>query len=239
MSLRLAVLKSVFNSYDKNAFPLIFLFIALVYFLVKAKKKYTNLLMFEIFGILLLVTPFIGNKIVTLGAGREANWPVYGILCVISLTAYIIIEVVSEQQSKKEKLFLMFVLLLTVQLGLGFSITGKQFTVPGANQKLSDTAVEVAKLFVTKKEPYVMAPAELAGDIREYSDEIRVFYTEGYNELQKDLRLLQSEAEYYGCNYIILHVENDEEPIMTGGGYDMRTCIGEYVIYGKNTESGK
>lgn len=238
MSLRLAVLKSVFNSYDKNAFPLIFLFIVLVYFLIKAKKNHTNLLIFEIFGILLLVTPFIGNKIVTLWAEREANWPVYGILCIIPLVAYIITEVMSEEQTLKGRVSMLLVLLLAVQLGLGFSITGEQFCLPKANSKLPDTAVEVAEVLICGEEPYVMAPVELAGNIREYSDEIRVFYTESYNELQKDLKLLQSEAEYYGCNYIILHNTNDKAKTMTDAGYEMCANVGAYVIYEKRSNSG-
>lgn len=237
MALRLAVLKSVFNLYDKQAFPLIFLFIALVYFLVKAKKNHTNLLIFEIFGILLLVTPFIGNRIVTLWAGQEANWPVYGILCIIPLTAYVIIEVVSEEQDRKSKSSMLLVLLLAVQLGLGFEVTGEQFSQPKANRKLSDTAVELAETLSGGNEPYVMAPAELAGDIREYSKLIRLFYTDSYNELQKDLILLQNEAEYYGCNYIILHIQNDNEKMMTAGGYHVSAHVGEYVLYQKNAES--
>lgn len=237
MALRLAVLKSVFNLYDKQAFPLIFLFVALVYFIVKAKKKYTNLLIFEIFGILLLVTPFIGNKIVTLWAGQEANWPVYGILCMIPLTAYVIIEAVSEEKSRKSKCSLLLVLLLAVQLGLGLLTTEEQFSLPGTSSKLSDTAIELAETLSSGNEPYVMSPVELAGDIREYSKAIRVFYTDSYNELQKDLILLQNEAEYYGCNYIILHVQNDNEKMMTAGGYRVNAHVDEYVLYQKNTES--
>lgn len=237
MALRLAVLKSVFDSYDKNAFPLIFVFIALIYLVVKAKKEQTNLLIFEIFGILLLVTPFIGNKIVTLWAGNEANWTAYGVLCAIPLTAYVIVDVVQEEHDKKGKMALLLALLVTVQLGLGFSVTGEQFSLPGISGKISDTAVEVAELLVTKNDPYVMAPVELAGDIREYSKDIQVFYTEGYNELQKDLTLLQPEADYYGCNVIILHVQNDKEAMMTAGGYGTRVCIGEYVIYEKTSGS--
>ena len=237
MVLRLAVLKNVFDSYDKKAFPLIFVFIVLIYFIVKSKKHQVNLLMFEIFGILLLVTPFIGNKIVTLGAIKEANWPVYGILCVIPLTAYVIVDVVKEEPDKKAKWMLLLALLVVVQSGLGFSVTREQFTLPGAYSKISDTAVKIAEVLATEEEVYVMAPIELAGDIREYSNKIRVFYTESYNELQKNLELLQNEAEYYGCNYIILYAENDKETMMTAGGYEMRVCIGEYVMYGKNFES--
>lgn len=120
MSLRLAVLKSVFDSYNEHAFPLIFFFIALVYFILKDKKEQRNLLIYEIFGILLLVTPFIGNKIITLGAESEANWPVYGILCVIPLTAYVATELFREAKNRKEQCIFVLLFLLMIQLGFGF-----------------------------------------------------------------------------------------------------------------------
>ena len=120
MSLRLAVLKSVFNSYHTSGFPMIFFFMALVYLIVKDKKEQINLLIYEIFGILLLVTPFIGNKIITLGAESEANWPVYGILCVIPLTAYVATELFKEAKNRKEQCIFVLLFLLVIQLGFGF-----------------------------------------------------------------------------------------------------------------------
>ena len=120
MSLRLAVLKSVFNSYNAGGFPLIFFFIALVFMIIKEKKEQINLLIYEIFGILLLVTPFIGNKIITLNAGTESNWPVYGILCVIPLTAYIATELLKEAKNRKEQCIFVLLLILVIELGFGF-----------------------------------------------------------------------------------------------------------------------
>lgn len=103
MSLRLAVLKNVFDAYNTQAYSLLFFFIAVVYFIIKDKKEQRNLLLYEIFGILILVTPFIGNKIVTFYAGEESNWPVYGILCAIPLTAYAATEIFFETKNRKEK----------------------------------------------------------------------------------------------------------------------------------------
>ena len=118
MSLRLAVLKSVFDTYNTNAYALIFFFIAVIYLLLKDKKEQRNLLMYEIFGILLLVTPFIGNKIITLGAGESSNWPVYGILCALPLTAYAATEMFFEAGNKKEKYGFMAVFLAIMLIGL-------------------------------------------------------------------------------------------------------------------------
>lgn len=236
MSLRLAVLKSVFNSYNRYAFPLISFFAVLIYFFVKNKKEQRNLLIYEIFGILLLVTPFIGNKIVTLGAGNEANWPLYGILCIAPLLGYAMVDVLQSTNRKKERIVLLVCLLLAVQMSFGLNVTGEGFALPGKYQKLSKTAIALADTVDVTKEPYVMAPKEVASDIREYNHEIRVFYNESYSGLQKDLKLLQSEADFYGCNYIILNAEYDNEEVMTAGGYGERTCIEKYVIYTKSSD---
>ena len=118
MSLRLAVLKNVFDAYNTQSYSLIFFFIALVYLVIKDKKEQRNLLLYEIFGILILVTPFIGNKIVTLGAGETSNWPVYGILCAIPLTAHVATEIFFEAKNKKEKYGFIAVFLILMLVGL-------------------------------------------------------------------------------------------------------------------------
>ena len=118
MSLRLAVLKNVFDAYNTQAYSLLFFFIAVVYFIIKDKKEQRNLLLYEIFGILILVTPFIGNKIVTLGAGEASNWPVYGILCAIPLTAHVATEMFFEAKNKKEKYGFIAVFLILMLVGL-------------------------------------------------------------------------------------------------------------------------
>lgn len=231
MSLRLAVLKSVFKSYNEKAFPLIFFFMVLVYFMIKDKRRQRSLLIYGIFGILLLVTPFIGNKIITFGAGEEANWPVYGILCTIPLTAYAAAELIQEQKTKKGRLAYAVLFLLVIQLGYGFSVTGGQFVVPQKMQKISQTAQTIGAEVAQIEEAYVMAPVAVAGQLREYSEDIRVFYRENYEELQKDLLLLLREAASCGCNCIILSDEYNNEEVMLEGGYQLQTGVNKYSIY--------
>ena len=232
MALRLAVLKNVFDSYNEKAYPLLFLFLALIYFILKEKKEQRSLLIYEIFGILLLVTPFIGNKIVTLGAGKESNWPVYGILCTIPVTAYVGTELLQER--KKERVRYLIVFLIVVQLGLGFSITGEAFAFPKNLQKTPALVRETAAILGDDREWYVMAPEQIAGRLREYDDRISVFFNSTYGDMQEDLELLQNEAEIYGCNCIILEKEYDNEELMQDGGFIRLASVRDYIIYIKN-----
>lgn len=231
MALRLAVLKNVFDSYCMRAYPLFFLFLAVIYFILKEKKEQRSLLIYEIFGILLLVTPFIGNKIVTLGAGKEANWPVYGILCAIPISAYVATELFLERTGRKERGKFLLFFIVFLQLGFGVSVTGGQLVLPVNLQKNSEKVREIAEQLSDDREWYVMAPKEIAGELRECDSSIRVFYDESYQELQKDLGLLQKEAVFYGCNGIILERNYNNEEIMLAGGYEKLAEIGEYYIY--------
>lgn len=111
-------IKNAYFSYNGMGTNVFFLFVAIFYFLIINKKRQRNLLIYEIFGILLLVTPFIGNKIITLGAVEDSNWPVYGILCAIPLTAYVATEMFFETKNKKEKYGFLAVFLIVMLLGL-------------------------------------------------------------------------------------------------------------------------
>lgn len=231
MALRLAVLKNVFNSYNESAYSLIFLFIAIIYFILNEKKEQRNLLIYEIFGILLLVTPFIGNKIITLGARTESNWPVYGILCAIPVTAYVAVELFQNVTAKKEKYAFFAVFFIVMQLGLGISVTGEQFVLPRNLQKTSEVTLDIVSQLEETKEWYVMAPERIAGELRECNESIRVFYDTTYEDMQKDLILLQKEAAFYGCNCVILDSAYDNAEKMTAGGYERLAAVDEYVIY--------
>ena len=231
MSLRLAVLKNVFDAYSTRAYSLIFLFIVLIYFIIKDKKEQRNLLIYEIFGILLLVTPFIGNKIITLGAGNGSNWPVYGILCAIPLTAYAAVDMSAEIRERKEQLKFVVIFFVVLQLGLGISWTGEQFLIPQNLQKTSELTRCIAQELGDADDWNVMAPVRIAGELRECDERIEVFYHDTYEDMQKDLQLLQREAEYYGCNCVILEAIYDDEVIMTEGGFNRLTSVDEYMVY--------
>ena len=230
MSLRLAVLKNVFDAYSTRAYSLIFLFIVLVYFILKDKKEQRNLLIYEIFGILLLVTPFIGNKIITLGAGTGSNWPVYGILCVIPLSAYVATDMLAEIRRKKERFKFVALFFVVLQLGLGISWTKEQFLFPQNLQKTSELTRRIEQELDDAKTWNVMAPIRIAGELRECDGAIEVFYNETYEDMQKDLQLLQREAEYYDCNCVILEeIYNDEELMLTSGFIRLADIDGYYI----------
>lgn len=126
MLARLDFLKGTYRIYNENAFPLVFLFLVLIYLIIKNKKNTRNLLIYEIFGILLLMTPMIGDKIVGFGAVDEPNWQAYGILCVIPVTAYLAVEIARQIASCGKRVLFILIFLALIQLGLGFSYTGIQ-----------------------------------------------------------------------------------------------------------------
>lgn len=232
MALRLAVLKNVFDAYNTKAYSLVFLFIAMIYFILKDKKEQRNLLIYEFFGILLLVTPFIGNKIVTLGAGTGSNWPVYGGLCAIPVTAYMAVDILKKITGKKERYLFYLLFFIVIQLGLGIGLTGEQFGLPANLQKTSKLTMAVAEQLDEHAEWYVMAPKCITGELREYDRTIRVVYEDDYEEWKNDLILLQKKAVDYGCNCVIVEKKYDEEDTMLAGGWEKLAEVEElYSIY--------
>jgi len=234
MSLRLAVLKNVFDAYSTRAYSLLFLFIVIIYFILKEKKEQRNLLIYEIFGILLLVTPFIGNKIVTLGAGNGSNWPVYGILCAIPVTAYAAVDILKDIDKKKERCKFLILFFVVLQLGLGISFTGAQFLLPQNMQKTSNLTLRIENELDDASEWKVMAPLQIAGELRECNEKIVVHYNEDYEELQKELLNVHKEAEKCNCNCVILEKQYDNEEFMLAGGFTRLADIDGYIIYIKN-----
>ena len=232
MALRLAVLKNVFDVYNTKAYSLVFLFIAMIYFILKNKKEQRNLLIYEFFGILLLVIPFIGNKIVTLGAGNGSNWPVYGILCAIPVTAYMAVDILKKITEKKERYLFYLLFFIVIQLGLGISLTGEQFGFPINQQKTSRLTMAVAEQLDEHVEWYVMAPKYVAAELREYDRTICVVYEDAYEDCKTDLILLQEKAAEYGCNCVVIEKKYDVEDTMLAGGYKKLAEIEEgYSIY--------
>ena len=60
-------IKNAYFSYNGMGTNVFFLFVAIFYFLIINKKRQRNLLIYEIFGILFLVTPGIANGILNMG----------------------------------------------------------------------------------------------------------------------------------------------------------------------------
>ena len=72
--------RNAYFSYNGMGVNLFFLFVAVIYLLVTDQKRQRNLLIYEIFGILFLMTPVLANAIIDRSGSGTGSWLVYGIL---------------------------------------------------------------------------------------------------------------------------------------------------------------
>ena len=69
--------------------------------------------------------------------------------------------------------------------------------------------MEIAEQLEFVEKPRVLAPEEVAGELREYDTRFAVIYGEGLSFTQENLEQLQIETESYGCNCLVINSEYD------------------------------
>ena len=151
MALRFAIIKSAFLGYSSFAIPLVFLYIAVIYWIVQDKKEKRDLLIYEIFGILLLVTPVAANRIIAFRAEADGNWDVYGSLAVAAIVAAAAVDWITSQESKKAKLAIVICVVILCQIGINFQYTSENLGIRVKYGKLdASVLLETEKLTNTE-----------------------------------------------------------------------------------------
>ena len=102
-------IKNAYFSYNGMGTNVFFLFVAIFYFLIINKKRQRNLLIYEIFGILFLVTPGIANGILNMSGQKTDHWMVYGILNIVSVVGVAMTDYLINIPSKKEKIIVIVI----------------------------------------------------------------------------------------------------------------------------------
>ena len=69
--------------------------------------------------------------------------------------------------------------------------------------------MEIAEQLEFVEKPRVLAPEQVAGELREYDTRFAVIYGEGLSFTQENLEQLQMETDSYGCNCLVINSEYD------------------------------
>ena len=197
-------IKNAYFSYNGMGTNVFFLFVAIFYFLIINKKRQRNLLIYEIFGILFLVTPGIANGILNMSGQKTDHWMVYGILNIVSVVGVAMTDYLINIPSKKEKIIVIVIYILLIQAGMGLNYTSQHLEFITNSYKISNEVMEIAEQLEFVEKPRVLAPEEVAGELREYDTRFAVIYGEGLSFTQENLEQLQIETESYGCNCLVL-----------------------------------
>ena len=168
-------IKNAYFSYNGMGTNVFFLFVAIFYFLIINKKRQRNLLIYEIFGILFLVTPGIANGILNMSGQKTDHWMVYGILNIVSVVGVAMTDYLINIPSKKEKIIVIVIYILLIQAGMGLNYTSQHLEFITNSYKISNEVMEIAEQLEFVEKPRVLAPEEVAGELREYDTRFAVW----------------------------------------------------------------
>ena len=216
-------IKNAYFSYNGMGTNVFFLFVAIFYFLIINKKRQRNLLIYEIFGILFLVTPGIANGILNMSGQKTDHWMVG-----VAMTDYLI-----NIPSKKEKIIVIVIYILLIQAGMGLNYTSQHLEFITNSYKISNEVMEIAEQLEFVEKPRVLAPEEVAGELREYDTRFAVIYGEGLSFTQENLEQLQIETESYGCNCLVINSEYDNIEFFNSIGFSKIYNTEHYEVYAK------
>ena len=233
MELRLRIIRDAYQAYSTSVCNLGFLFIALVYFIVKNKEKERSLLIYEVLGIVVLATPVLANRLLTVGGNYGNYWMLYVILCAAVMIAYAGADVLSEMKEKKEKILVAICFAVALQFGIGFAYTAEAFALPMNTAKASPEVVCMSEALETVEAPCVIAPAEAATELKKYNKDIKIIYGSDVSYNSGDLEQFIASAESYNCNCLIIETGMENEALLNEAGYQVLEITENYQLYTK------
>lgn len=226
-------IKNAYFSYNGMGTNVFFLFVAIFYLLITNKKRQRNLLIYEIFGILFLMTPGIANGILNMSGQKTDHWMVYGILNIVSVVGVAMIDYLINIPSKKEKIIVIVIYILLIQAGMGLNYTSQHLEFITNSYKISNEVMEIAEQLEFVEKPRVLAPEQVAGELREYDTRFAVIYGEGLSFTQENLEQLQMETDSYGCNCLVINSEYDNIEFFNSIGFSKIYNTEHYEVYAK------
>ena len=157
-------IKNAYFSYNGMGTNVFFLFVSIFYLLITNKKRQRNLLIYEIFGILFLMTPGIANGILKMSGQNTDHWMVYGILNIVAVVGVVMTDYLINIPTKKEKIIVIVIYILLIQAGMGLNYTSQHLEFITNSYKISNEVMEIAEQLEFVEKPRVLAPEEVAGE---------------------------------------------------------------------------
>ncbi|MCC3340700.1 MAG: hypothetical protein ACLT9M_12570 [Anaerobutyricum hallii] len=164
---------------------------------------------------------------------KTDHWMVYGILNIVSVVGVAMTDYLINIPSKKEKIIVIVIYILLIQAGMGLNYTSQHLEFITNSYKISNEVMEIAEQLEFVEKPRVLAPEEVAGELREYDTRFAVIYGEGLSFTQENLEQLQIETESYGCNCLVINSEYDNIEFFNSIGFSKIYNTEHYEVYAK------
>ena len=179
------------------------------------------------------MTPGIANGILNMSGQNTDHWMVYGILNIVSVVGVAMTDYLINIPSKKEKIIVIVIYILLIQAGMGLNYTSQHLEFITNSYKISNEVMEIAEQLEFVEKPRVLAPEQVAGELREYDTRFAVIYGEGLSFTQENLEQLQMETDSYGCNCLVINSEYDNIEFFNSIGFSKIYNTEHYEVYAK------
>lgn len=200
-------IKVAFWNYCWHGIPLVFLLIAIIVLLVRWEQHECKLFWYGVITWIMLMLPGITTFLLRTRADSGDSWMAYAIIGAWVLPAYMIAEWWIEQPKGKKQISIVVFTFFLLQVGMGLSYSGKQFEITKNWNKVSKESIQVADALSELPMVVLLAPPEVAEEIREYNSQISVYYGTEFVYNQTVPEYLMDEAQIYGCNCVVASKE--------------------------------
>lgn len=200
-------IKIAYWNYNTYGVPLILGLIALVYLFFQEDIGSRKLRVYGVVIWILLMVPGISTLLLRVRPDSGDAWMVYGLTGCWLLAAYAISLYWAKQPSGKKQWAAVVITLFLLPFGMGLSFSGQQFALTTNLYKVSEETMEVADAMDEVNDPVLLAPPQLAEEIREYDSSISTYYGSEFMYSQAIPEQLMIEADTYGCNLVTVEQE--------------------------------
>lgn len=224
-------IRSLYSGYNSAAFPLVLCIIALIYLLIKDGKDQRSLLVYGLAAFFLLSIPGIGHLVFKVKADSGKVWLVYGVMASVILCGYTVAKIYEKGNTGRSKLGIVIMMGILLQFGIGLDYSGRHFELPANGARISAETEEIADVLAEYCGKRLLAPREVAMEIREYDSEITVLYGSGISYTPEDFDRLMEEMEEYCCDCVVVKNDYDNFEGFTESEYFQVLRTGNYVVY--------
>lgn len=197
-------IKNAYQSYNTYGFPLVFVYVAVVYLMFSGQKSKRVLYQYILLSLLLLTLPGILNILLRFKPDKGQTWMIYaivpgGVICACALTEYW----ANIADARKRIAAIGFSVFL-ILLGIGLNVSAERLEGNFNWYRADEQVVEIGETLEGEKGIRMLAPDLVAEQIREVNPEVSVIYGLKHTYSPQDASYLMYELEAYNCNTFVI-----------------------------------
>lgn len=213
-----------------NVYPMIFAICA-GFLLLYVYKKQRNYVYLGVAVLLVYFNPFIANNMMTFWCESQDYKEVLLLIPAVLLTACAITELLDSKRGKKRAI-LCLVLFLLFQVAVNLAYTTDHLTVRISGTKIEPEVAQIADMLHDNSiEAKVLAPDEVAAQLREYSLAASVYYGAGYQYDASDVKGILKVAKKNKWNIIVMEKKEEDQEQLEQKNYYPCFETDHYRVY--------